>query len=45
MLGDNAASTEDFSSMYFFSPFPMDEARIKKDFYLCLGRTIWARKY
>lgn len=30
MLGDNAVSTEDFSSMYFF--FLMDEAGIKKDF-------------
>lgn len=30
MLGDNAVSTQEFSSMYFF--FPMDEAGIKKDF-------------
>lgn len=35
MLGDNAVSTEDFSSMYFF--FLMDEAGIKKDFRAASG--------
>ena len=40
MLGDNAVSTQDFSSMFFvffcflFFVFPMDEAGIKRTFAL-----------
>lgn len=32
MLGDNAASTEDFSSMYFFPPFLWMKRESKRTF-------------
>lgn len=37
MLGDNAASTEDFSSMYFFSPFLRMKQESKRTFISASG--------
>ena len=37
MLGDNAASTEDFSSMYFFPPFLWMKQESKRTFVSASG--------
>ena len=37
MLGDNAASTEDFSSMYFFPPFLWMKQESKRTFISASG--------
>lgn len=44
MISDSVVTTKDSSSMYLLFP-PMDEVGIKKDFSLCLGRTVQACKH